>query len=337
MKRTMLRTAAACLALLLLSACSREPEAARTTAQITIDGSSTLGPLVDIAKDLYKQRRPDVAVQVATSGTSNGFKRFLADDAGQRIDISKASRPIAPQEVERAAALGIEYIELPVALDGIAVVVHPSNTFCDHLTDQELRAIWSPDSKINNWKDVRASFPDLPLKLFGAGPQSGTFDVFTEVVNGKVKQSRRDYIASESDNQLVIGVSEEEGSLGYFGYSYYVTNRDKLRALPIAWNGKPPVEPTAETIRDGSYALARPTFLYVSTTAAQRPEVADFLKFILTNPSEIVEHERVRSVSLSGDLYAAAIERLTKPVTGTVFTTPEAATKPLSQLYLAKP
>lgn len=326
------------MALAILAGCSGSESvpSAPKKPRVTVDGSSTLGPLLDVAKDLFSEQRSDIDLQVATSGSNNGFKRLLSQTPGQAIDICKASRPIAPEEVRRAAELGLEFIELPIALDGIAVVVHPSNTFCEYLTREELRRIWEPDSRISNWKEVREGFPDLPLKLFGAGPQSGTFDVFTELVVGKVKQSRRDYIASESDHVLVVGVAGEKGALGYFGFSYFEANLDKLRDVALVWDSGPPVRPTKQTIREGSYPLARPTFLYVRKESAARPEVLDFLRFVLRDPAAIVEHARVRSVALSDELYEATRARLEKRICGTVFADREAAKRPLAELYLGQ-
>jgi phosphate transport system substrate-binding protein len=325
-------------ALVFSAGCSRGESgpSAPKKPRVSVDGSSTLGPLLDVAKDLFGEQRSDIDLQVATSGTNNGFKRLLSQTPGQSIDICKASRPIAPEEVGRAAEMGLEFIELPIALDGIAVVVHPSNTFCEHLTHEELKRIWEPDSRINNWKDIREGFADLPLKLFGAGPQSGTFDVFTELVVGKVKHSRRDYIASESDHVLVVGVAGEKGALGYFGFSYFEANADKLRDVPLVWGSGPPVRPTKQTIRDGSYPLARPTFLYVRKESAERPEVLDFLRFVLRDPAGIVEHPRVRSVALSDEMYEVARARLEQRVGGTVFADRESARRPLGELYLGQ-
>jgi phosphate transport system substrate-binding protein len=299
-----------------------------------VDGSSTLGPLLEVAKDLFSEERSDIDLQVATSGTNNGFRRLLSQTPGQWIDICKASRPIAPEEVQRAAEQGLEFIELPIGLDGIVLAVHPDNAFCAHLTREELRRIWEPESRIDNWKQVREGFPDLPLKLFGAGPQSGTFDVFTTLVVGQLKQSRRDYIASENDNVLVMGVSGEKGALGYFGFSYYEVNQDKVRDVALAWDSGPPVRPTRQSIRDGTYPLARPTFLYVRRESAERPEVLDFLRFVLRDPPRLVEHPRVRSVALSGELYEAARTRLEQRICGTVFVERESAHRPLAELYL---
>jgi phosphate transport system substrate-binding protein len=307
------------------------PSAAR---KVRIDGSSTLGPLIDVASELFKEKRPDVDMRIGTSGTSAGFGRLFAENAAERIDICKASRAIEPKELERARRLGIEFIEIPIELDGIVVVVHPSNTFCTDLTRSELRRIWEPESTVNNWRDVRAGFPDLPLKLFGPGEQSGTFDVFTHLTVGKAKSSRRDFVSSESDNQLVIGVSAEPGALGYFGYSYYEANQDKLRAVALSWDAGAPAAPSVETIRSGSYGLARPCFLYVNREAVERAGVHDFLVFLLENAQAVVEHPMVRGVSLAPSLYQAGQKRLAQRRTGTVFETLEARARPLQELYL---
>lgn len=300
---------------------------------VTIDGSSTLGPMVDLAAEWFMRENPGKEVNVRTSGTSAGFARFLAEQADQRIDVCKASRPIAQSEIAKAKALGVEFFELPVGLDGIAIVVNPKNTFCTSLTLGELRAMWEPGSKINNWSQVRAGFPDKPLKLFGAGRQSGTFDVFTERVVGKVKQSRIDYTPSESDFVLVTGIAGEEGALGYFGFAYYETSRDRLSEVAIEIAGKG-IKPTRESIRTGEYPIARPLFLYVARQSAARPEVRDFVHFFLGKGKAIVEHEKVSSVALTDALYQAALRRFDEGVTGSVYTSAEMESRPLAELFL---
>lgn len=245
---------------------------------ITIDGSSTVFPISQAVAEGFMDANPGVNVTVSESGTGGGFKKFVNGE----LDITGASRPIEPEEVEAAKKNGIEFIELPVAFDGLSVVVHPSNTWADTLTVDELKAIWSPDSKIMNWKDVRAGFPDVPMKLFGAGTASGTFEYFTEAIVKKKKSSRPDYQASENDNTLVQGVAGDKGGLGYFGYAYYVENKDKLKIVKID-NGSGPIEPNETTINDGSYApLSRPLFVYISRKSMDRPEVQAFAKFLLS-------------------------------------------------------
>jgi phosphate transport system substrate-binding protein len=245
---------------------------------ITIDGSSTVYPISQAVAEGFMESNPGVNVTVSESGTGGGFKKFVIGE----LDIAGASRPIEPEEVEAAKKNGIDFVELPVAFDGLSIVVHPSNTWADTLTVAELKAIWSPDSKIMNWKDVRAGFPDVPIKLFGAGTASGTFEYFTEAIVQKKKSSRSDYQASENDNTLVQGVAGDKGSLGYFGYAYFVENKDKLKIVKVD-NGSGGVEPNETTINDGTYApLSRPLFVYINRKAMDRPEVKAFAKFLLS-------------------------------------------------------
>jgi len=310
----------------------------RLSGRVKLDGSSTVAPVMMTAAELFAAEQPRVKVTVGVSGTGGGFKKFLEKQPDLRTDISNASRPITATEVKQAADLGVAFIELPIAYDGMAVVVHPSNTFCNELTVEELWRIWEPQSKINNWKDVRAGFPDRALKLFGPGSDSGTFDYFTEAIMGKARASRSDYTASENDNALVQGVAGEPGGLGYFGYSYYEANHDRLKLLGIADQGGQPVKPNVETIRNGQYRpLSRPLFLYVNRDAAERPEVRAFLEFFFANAKAIIEHPRVNYVALSDATYAAARQRLEKRITGTVYTDAGTHTKSLDELYRTTP
>lgn len=301
---------------------------------VRVCGSSSVFPITAAAAELFRKEQPRVEVNVGVSGTGGGFKKFLEDKPELRTDIQDASRPISAAELERAAKQDIKFIELPIAYDGIAVVVNPRNDFCDHLTVAELKKIWEPDSQIKNWKDVRPGFPDLPLKLYGPGMDSGTFDYFTEVVVGKAKSCRADFTPSEDDNVLVKGVEGDRGSLGYFGLAYYHANAKRLKLLAIDHGDGRPVQPTPETVRTLTYRpLSRPLFLYVSQTSLARPEVRAFLNFYLDNAKKIVEHPRVGYVALSDRLYAIVRERLDKGVTGTLYTTPESHSKSLYQLY----
>jgi phosphate transport system substrate-binding protein len=228
-------------------------------------------------------------VTVGTSGTGGGFKKF---DAGE-IDISMASRPIKQEEIDKAKANGIDFIELPVALDGLTVVVNKENTWVDHLTVAELKKIWEPGSKVNNWKDVRPGFPDVPLKLYGAGTDSGTFDYFTLAIVGKEKASRTDYQASEDDNVLIQGVKGDKGALGYFGFSYYEENQDDLKAVAID-NGSGPVAPSVQSVVGATYQpLSRPLLIYVSTKAIESNKVVGpFMDYFFANGSELVKEAK---------------------------------------------
>lgn len=308
--------------------------AEKLSGTVKVDGSSTVYPITAAAAEMFGEAQPKVRVTVGISGTGGGFKKFLEDKAELRTDIQDASRPITASELERAGKLGVEFVEIPVAYDGIAVVVNPANKFCDHLTVAELKMIWEPESKIRNWKDVRPGFPDLALKLYGPGMDSGTFDYFTEVINGKSKACRADFTPSEDDNVLVKGVEGDPGSLGYFGLAYYEVNQKRLKLLAIDNGDGRAIKPDMETVRTLAYRpLARPLFLYVSKAALGKPEVKAFLEFYLENARKIVEHPKVGYIGLSDKLYATARERLTKPTFGTVYAAPEAQSKSLYELY----
>lgn len=290
--------------------------AERLTGRVKIDGSSTVAPITMAAAEMFNGEQPRVQVTVGISGTGGGFKKFLDAQPGLRTDISDASRPIKSSEMSKAQELGVQYVEIPVGIDGIAVMVHPSNKFCEDLTVDELKRIWEPGSKIKNWKDVREGFPNLEMKLYGPGADSGTFDYFTEVIVGKSKASRSDYTASESDNVLVQGIAGDAGAIGYFGYAYYEANHGKLKLIGVD-NGKGPVKPSLDVIRAGRYEpLSRPMFMYINLESYRRPEVKAFLDFFLTNAKKIVEHPTVNYVALSDELYKVAQERLDKRVTG---------------------
>ena len=286
---------------------------------VKVDGSSTVAPISMVAAELYRDKKPTVQVTVGVSGTGGGFKKFLDAQPQLRTDINDASRPIKPTELDSARKLGVEFVELPIAQDGIAVVVNPKNTFVEYLTVDELKRMWEPGSKVANWKEVRDGFPDVPLKLYGPGTDSGTFDYFTEAIVGKEKASRSDFTMSEDDNVLVQGVEGDAGALGYFGFSYYEANRDKLKLLGIGPDAAQAVKPTLDTIRGGAYRpLSRPLFLYVNTASLQRPAVAEFMSFYLEHAPEMVEHPKVNYVALTPDAYAAVRQRLTSRVTGSV-------------------
>jgi len=311
--RKMLIVSLASLVLITGSALGQE----KISGSVKLDGSSTVAPITIAAAEMFMEQQPRIRVTVGISGSGGGFKKFLDANPSLRTDISDASRSIKPSEIERAAKLGIEFIEVPVGIDGITVMVHPSNNFCGHLTVTELKRIWEPGSAITNWSQVRKGFPDVPLKLYGPGTDSGTFDYFTKAIVGEEKSSRSDYTASESDNVLVRGIAGDIGSLGYFGYSYYAANRDKLRLVGIDNGNGTPVVPSLDVIRSGSYKpLSRPMFLYVNKNAYQRPEVKAFLGFLFDNARAIVEHPRVNYVALSDGLYGIGLQRLDTGKTG---------------------
>jgi len=289
----------------------------RLDGAVKIDGSSTVAPIMMAAAEMFQAEQPKVRVTVGISGTGGGFKKFLADRPNLRTDINDASRIIKQVEKETAAKLGVKYLEIPIALDGIAVVVHPKNTACAALTVAELKRIWEPDSQIKNWKDIRPGFPDLRLKLYGPGTDSGTFDYFTEAVVGKEKSCRGDFTASEDDNVLVQGVEGDPGSLGYFGFSYYEANKAKLKLLAIDGGDGKPVAPNIDGIRAGTYKpLSRTLYVYVNTESLRRPDVGAFLTFFLTSARKIVEHPMVNYVALPDERYAEGLNALKKAAGG---------------------
>lgn len=289
---------------------------AQLSGDVRLDGSSTVAPITMAAAEMFMAENPRVRVTVGISGSGGGFKKFLDQTPNLRTHISDASRAIEAPEIARAAKLGLSFVEVPIGIDGIAVMVHPSNTFCDYLTVDELKKIWEPGSNITNWSQVRKGFPDLPMALYGPGTDSGTFDYFTEAIVGKEAASRSDYTASESDNVLVRGIAGDKGSLGYFGYSYYAANKGKLKLIGVD-DGNGPVEPSLDVIRSGAYKpLSRPLFLYVNTEAYKLPQVKAFLKYFFDNARSIVEHPRVNYVALSEDLYSVGWDRLESGKTG---------------------
>jgi phosphate transport system substrate-binding protein len=251
---------------------------------IEIDGSSTVFPITQAVAEEFQNIHTDVRVNVGISGTGGGMKRFTVGDT----DISDASRPIKASEAEIAQENGIEYIEMEVAIDGLAVVVNKDNDFVDYLTTDELKMIWEPGSSVENWYDIRAEWPNEPIRLYGPGTDSGTFDYFTDTINGEEGASRPDFTASEDDNVLVQGISGDDYALGYFGYAYYSENTDKLKIVPID-SGNGPVTPSDETINAGEYTpLARPIFIYVNKASLEKPEVEEFVIFYMENAVELV-------------------------------------------------
>jgi phosphate transport system substrate-binding protein len=289
------------------------PAAPTTSGEIKVDGSSTVLPISEAVAEEFKKANSSLNVSVGKSGTGGGFKKFIAKE----IDIADASRPIEQKEIDAAKAAAVEFIELPVAYDGLSVVVNPKNTWAADLTVEELKTIWVGGSKIANWKDIRAGFPDKPLKLYGPGTDSGTFDYFTEAICGKKGDSRADYTASEDDNTLVMGVAGDEGALGYFGLAYVEENKDKLKLLGVN-PGTGAVLPSAETIVSGTYQpLSRPLFIYVSKTAADKPEIKSFVEFYLKNAKDLVK--AAGYIPLPDSAYALAEKRFAAGKTGSIF------------------
>ena len=271
---------------------------------VSLDGSSTVYPISEAIAEEFLSVAPRVRVTVGVSGTGGGFKKFLS----REIDINDASRTIKNSEVEEARANGIDYLEIPVAFDGLSVVVNPNNTWVDHLTVDELRMIWQPGSMVDSWDDIRPNWPQLPIRLYGPGTDSGTFDYFTEAVNGESGASRPDYTASEDDNVLVQGISGDENALGFFGYAYYIENQDNLKIVPID-EGNGPVAPTARSINEGTYSpLSRPIFVYLNTDSLARPEVRSFVEFYIDNAAGIANE--VGYIELPEEMYQASRDAL---------------------------
>jgi phosphate transport system substrate-binding protein len=288
MKSTMKKLSVAVAAALFVAACggstaSPSASAAALTGEVAMDGSSTVYPAAEAIAEEFQNANPGVQVTVAFSGTGGGFKKFCAGET----DASNASRPIKAEEAELCAAAGIEFIELKMALDALAVVVSKENDFVDCLTTDELKSIWDLGSVVETWRDVRASWPDEKIDLYGPGADSGTFDYFTEEINGEAKQSRSDFTQSEDDNVLVTGISGSQYALGYFGLAYVAENADKVRAVEVD-GGEGCAAPTPENVNNGTYTpLGRPLITYASVTALARPEVAAFFRFLLENTSEL--------------------------------------------------
>ena len=255
------------------------------SGEIEIDGSSTVAPITEAVAEEFRKVAPAVQVNVGISGSGGGFKRFVAGET----DISDASRVIRDSEAQTAADNGIEYHEFLVGVDGLSVLVNPQNDFVECLTIDQLNAIWRPESEVDSWDDVDPSWPDRPLRLYGPGTDSGTFDYFTEEVMGEAKLSRPDYTASEDDNVLVQGIGGDRNALGYFGFAYYKENADKLKLVSVD-SGGGCVEPSVETIASGEYSpLSRPLFIYVSKRSLERAEVRSFVEFYMENGSALTE------------------------------------------------
>jgi phosphate transport system substrate-binding protein len=285
---------------------------------VKIDGSSTVFPVTEgVAEDFQKAKQGAIKVTVGISGTGGGFKKFCRGET----DVQNASRPILRKEMEECKAAGVEYFELPVAFDALTVVANPKNTFLKQITVAELRKMWEPaaQGKVTRWNQVNPAWPDAPIKLFGAGSDSGTFDYFTEAINGKSKASRGDYTASEDDNVLVQGVSQDVNAIGYFGYAYYAENQARLRAVPIVEKeGGPAVTPSEQSVLAGSYQpLSRPIFIYVSVKSLAKPEVKEFVDFYMKDGAKIAKE--VKYVPLPARAYQMNLEHLAKGKKGTVF------------------
>ena len=310
-------TFALCAVFALGAACSKRTRA--SGASIRIDGSSTVFLISQAVAEQYGKTGGG-RVTVGTSGTGGGFKKFCRGE----IEIAGASRPIKPAEVEECKKAGIDYVELPVAYDGVAVVVHPKNDWAQHLTVAELKKMWEPEAaeKVTSWAHVRDGWPDKKLRLFGAGVDSGTYDYFTAAIVGKEHSSRGDFTSSEDDNVLVQGVSMDEGALGFFGYAYFAENKDKLKVVAIedgkAENGDGPIAPSVETVATGTYQpLSRPIFIYVGLKAAENPAIATFVDYYLAESEAL--SAAVGYIPLPKTAYDLIKTRFAKRTTGTLF------------------
>jgi phosphate transport system substrate-binding protein len=292
--------------------------AAPAYAQIVkIDGSSTVYPITEaVAEEFQQAKKNAVKVTVGISGTGGGFKKFCRGET----DISDASRPILEKEMADCKAAGIEYFELPVAFDALTVVINPKNSFIKELSVAELKKMWEPGAqgKVTRWNQVNPAWPDQPMKLFGPGADSGTFDYFTEAVVGKAKSSRGDFTASEDDNVLVQGVARDSNALGYFGYAYYIENKDKLKAVPIVNEKGQAVTPSLDAVVKGTYQpLSRPIFIYVNAKSLAKPEVKEFVQFYMTNGAKLAQE--VKYVPLPAHAYKTAWDHVLNNKKGTVF------------------
>lgn len=278
---------------------------AKLQGEIKIDGSSTVYPITEAVAEEFRAEQPDVKVTVGVSGTGGGFKKFGRGE----IDINDASRPIKEQEATACKENNINYIELKVAYDGLVIVVNKENTWVDHFTVEELKKIWEPEAqeKITMWNQIRPTWPKEKFSLYGPGVASGTYDYFTEAVVGKSGSSRGDYTASEDDNVLVQGTSGDKNGLAFFGLAYYEENKDKLKLVGVD-NGKGVVMPSLETVKNGTYApLSRPVFVYVTDSAAKRPEVSSFVNFYLKNAPTLVPD--VGYIPLNDNEYTAEVTK----------------------------
>ena len=280
---------------------------------VRIDGSSTVYPISEAVAEEFNAQFSRVRVTIGVSGTGGGFKKFTIGES----DINNASRPIKGSEIEKAAENGVAFIELPVAFDGLSVVVNPANDWVDLLTTEELQRIWQPESNVMLWSDVRAEWPKEKIRLYGPGTDSGTFDYFTEAINGKSQLCRADFTASEDDNVLVQGIAGDKYALGFFGYAYYIENTDKLKIVPVDAGDGPQI-PTTQTINSGAYApLSRPLFIYIAQKSADREDVQAFVNFYLENAPELVGE--VGYVALPAKAYELAQQRFANQVTGSLF------------------
>ncbi|MFM7023255.1 MAG: phosphate ABC transporter substrate-binding protein PstS family protein [Flavobacteriales bacterium] len=275
------------------------------SGSVNIDGSSTVQPITELVVEDFKAENPGVKLAVGGGGTGSGFKKFIRKE----IDVCDASRTIKDAEAHECDSLGVKYLGLEIGKDGLSIVVNPQNTWLTSITVAELKMIWEPaaEGKIKKWNQIRKEWPNEPINLHGAGHESGTFEYFTEAINGKKGACRTDYNASENDNQLVQGVAGDKYALGFFGYGYYESNKTKLKIVAVD-NGAGAVTPNETTIMDGTYApLSRPLFIYVSEESAKKPEVVAFVQYYMTKAPELVKEAHY--VALPADKYKEEIAK----------------------------
>jgi phosphate transport system substrate-binding protein len=285
------------------------------TGTVKGDGSSTVFPIMEAVSEEFQKENPGVRVTMGISGTGGGFKKFCAGET----DISNASRPIKPTEVDECKTNGVDYVEIPIAFDGLSVMVNPGNDFVSCLKVDDLKKLWQPEAqgKVTSWSQVRKGWPDKKIGLYGPGTDSGTYDYFTEAIVGKEGSSRGDFTPSEDDNVLVQGISGDPNGLGFFGFAYYEANKDKLKLVQVD-GGQGCVAPSAQTISDGTYQpLSRPLFVYIRTSAMQRPEVKAYVDYTITNAPNLVGEAGY--VPLPDELYLLARERVAKGITGSIY------------------
>ncbi|HLF72163.1 MAG TPA: PstS family phosphate ABC transporter substrate-binding protein [Dehalococcoidia bacterium] len=302
--------------------------APKLSGSILIDGSSTVFPITEAVAEEFKKVQSEVRITVGISGTGGGFTRFCNGETA----ISDASRPITQKEIDACAAKGIEYIELPVAYDALSIVVNTSNSFASCITVAQLKTMWDQPAQgtVTKWNQVNPAWPADGFKLYGPGTDSGTFDYFTEHVNGKAKQSRADYTASEDDNVLVTGVAGDKNALGYFGLAYLEENKTKIKAVQVDGGNGKCVEPNAANVENGTYPLSRPLFVYVKKTEASKPEVKAFVDFYLQNAAKL--SSEVGYVKFPDRLYPLITSRWTALKVGTMYTPAPVAGTTLEQL-----
>ncbi len=305
-------------------------DARKLRGSIRIDGSSTVYPVTEAVAESFKEVSPNVKVTVGVSGTGGGFKRFAANE----IDISDASRPIKAKEASTCKEAGIEFVEIPVAYDGLTIVVNKENDWVDSITVDDLKRIFLTDDPAATWQDVRSEWPAIPIAIYSPGTDSGTFDYFKEVVAGKKGMIRSDMSVSEDDNILVRGVAGDKGSIGFFGVAYYLVNKDKVRALPVVNADGRAVMPESTTIENGAYnPFSRPLFIYVNARSARKPHVRAFVEYFLeTAPTAAAS---VGYVGLPPELYGRAKKAFKERRNGSQYLNPDGSAKhgALSDIY----